>query len=166
MSSSDFKNSDYRIDIGQMLRDVYYSKHRELYRNFCSLSDFEDLLFSQTIEQIDENLSNYLSRGFNYLASQKDEGFVDFTFDDNNINFNHATTSDVRHYLSQNSLAHLYAHMALWLMDNTDIEDHLTPYYHLIEMSLYYMTFECRRYHAAERLLSNTPYLRNRFRNR
>lgn len=166
MSHSHNPVSSYRIDIKGEINKVYKNKHRELYREFATLQDFEKLFFDQSLSLIDENLNRYLHRGYHYLNSQADEGFVDFTHDDNNIEFNQVTT-DIQRYLAENSLAHLYAHLALTLMDTTDIEDHLSQHYHLIDMSSFYLTFECRRFHATtERLFNSSPYLRDCLRRR
>ena len=138
-------SSDYRIDLEKQLSKVYNSKHRELLREFYSFRDFRDLFFSQPIELVDVEMQKYLNRGYNYLSSEEAEGFVDYTFDDNNINFNHETMDGVRHYVLANALAHLYASITLWLMDNTDIEDYLDQMYHLTSISKWYMQFEYRK---------------------
>ena len=138
-------SSDYRIDLEKQLSKVYNSKHRELLREFYSFRDFRDLFFSQPIELVDEEMQKYLNRGYNYLSSEEAEGFVDCTFDDNNINFNHETMVGIKGYILSNALAHLYASITLWLMDYTDIEDYLDEMYHLTSFSKWYMRFEHRR---------------------
>ena len=145
LSSPSMQTSAYRVDIRQEIKEVYYSRHRELLREFVSLRDFESMFLDQEIEEIDSQLNRYFHRGYNYLSGQEVDGFVDFTFDDENIQFNHVSASEVSRYLIQNAFAHLYAHIVLWLMDNTDIEDHLSSSYHLANMSMYYMTFSYRR---------------------
>lgn len=140
----EFKHTVFRFDIIRVISDAYNDRHRDLLREFASLNEFEDLFFNQYIDEIDRQLSEYLSRGYNFLDSQKEEGFIDFTYDDRNINFNHATISEVKKYVLSNSLAHLYALMALRLMDDTDIEDILGHGLHLVKITKWHMTFEER----------------------
>jgi len=134
----------YRFDLRRHIEKVYYSRHREIFREFNSLREFEDCFYKQDLNMISDELHRYFSRGFNYLASQEDEGFVDFTHDDENINFNYATMSEVKRYLMANAMAHLYASMALSLMDQTDIEDHLSPDYVIEYMDPWFITFKYR----------------------
>lgn len=134
----------YRFDLKRHMEKVYYSQHRELFREFNSLRDFEDCFFKQPLDMISDELHRYFSRGFNYLASQEDEGFVDFTFDDENINFGYETMNEIKRYLMNNAMAHLYASMALELMDQTDIEDHLSPNYVIEYMNSWFITFKHR----------------------
>lgn len=138
-------SSDYRMDLIAMINKVYNSKHRELLREFFAYSNFKDLFLSQSIETIDDELQHYLTRGYSYLSSQESEGFVDFTFDDNNINFNQANLDTISQYILSNAYAHLYAAIVLWLLDHTDIEEHLDQTYHLIAMSKWYLRFDYRR---------------------
>lgn len=135
------KDIVFSFNIMRIISDVYYDRHRELLREFASLVEFEDLFFDQYIREIDEQLSGYLSRGYNFLNAQKEDGFIDFTYDDKNINFNHVTISEVKKYVLSNSLAHLYAYIALKLMDDTDIEDYLNYNLHLVRITKWNMTF-------------------------
>ena len=138
-------SSDYRIDLEKQLSKVYSSKPRELLREFYSFRDFRDLFFSQPIELVDEGMQKYLNRGYNYLSSEAEEGFVDYTFNDDNISFGNETMVGIKGYILSNALAHLYASITLWLMDNTDIEDYLDQMYHLTSISKWYMQFEYRK---------------------
>ena len=138
-------SSDYRIDLEKQLSKVYNSKHRELLREFYSFRDFRDLFFSQPIELVDVEMQKYLNRGYNYLSSEEAEGFVDYTFNDDNISFGNETMVGIKGYILSNALAHLYASITLWLMDYTDIEDYLDEMYHLTSFSKWYMRFEHRR---------------------
>ena len=142
--SQDYKTSVFSFNIMKVISDVYHDRHRDLVREFASLNEFEDLFFAQYIHEIDNQLSEYLSRGQNFLNAQKDDGFIDFTYDDRNINFNHVTISEVKKYVLSNALAHLYAYIALKLMDDTDIEDYLNSGFHLIKITKWNMTFEER----------------------
>lgn len=141
----DMKSSSYRFNIQQQISTVYYDRHRELLREFFTLREFEDHFFRQDLSVINDQLHTYFSLGYNYLDSQKDEGFIEFTFNDDNINFNYAYMDEIKSYVLRNALAHLFAHCALWLMDNSDIEDYLAPNYELVEISRGLVTFSYRK---------------------
>lgn len=141
----DMTTSVYRFDLHGHIREVYYSKHRELLREFCTLSEFENYFFDQELAVINDRLHDYFSLGYRYLATQQEEGFIEFTFDDENINFKKVNMSEIKRYLVKNAMAHLFASIALWLMDNTDIEDSLSPDYELTKMTPWYMTFSYRK---------------------
>ena len=138
-------SSDYRIDLVTHLSKVFNSKHRELLRTFYTFEEFRELFFDQTVRQVDDELQKYLNRGYNYLSSEAEEGFVDYTFNDDNISFGNETMVGIKGYVLSNALAHLYASITLWLMDYTDIEDYLDEMYHLTSFSKWYMRFEHRR---------------------
>lgn len=144
--SVDMGSYTYRFDICRIISKVYYSKHREVFREFNGLSEFEDCFFEQQLSLVNDQLHTYFSRGYNYLEQQEREGFVEFTFDDENINFHHVGFSEVKRYLMSNAMAHLYAAIALKLMDDTDIEDHLSSGLRLTHMTPWYMTFSYRTY--------------------
>lgn len=142
----DMNTCTYRFDLKRHLREVYHSRYREIFREFNSLTEFEECFYRQSLDLVTDELHRYFARGYNYLECQSREGFTDFTYDDENINFNHVGFSEVKRYLMANALSHLYASMALSLMDDTDIEDHLSPDYILEYMDPWFMTFSYRTY--------------------
>lgn len=136
----------YRFDLRRHIKEVYNSYYREVFREFVSIEEFEDCIYRQDLETISDHLHRFFSHGYRYLSMQEQEGFVAFTHDDENINFNYVGFSEVKRYLLANAMEHLYASMALSLMENTDIEDHLSPDYELAYMDRWFMTFSYRVY--------------------
>lgn len=134
----------YRFDLRRHIKEVYNSSYREVFREFVSIEEFESCLYRQDLVSISDQLHRYFSYGYRYLSQKADDGFVAFTHDDENINFNSVGFSEVKRYLLANAMEHLYASMALELMENTDIEDHLSPDYEIAYMDRWFMTFSYR----------------------
>lgn len=142
--SREYRTYRFDIDLDRIISKVYFSRHRELLREFASLEDFKDVLFSYSMIVINDQLSYFLNIGFNLLETQEDDGFVDFVEDETFLKFDTRSFSEVKTYLIENAIHHFYAYLALRLMEDTDIEDYLNRNLHLIKITKWYFIFKGR----------------------
>ena len=130
----------YSINISRLIEDVYYSKSREIAREFVSLKKFSDSVLHH-VEHIAEEIMQKMYMGYRYLLAESREDFINTTFSDESCISEYTSLYYIADELLNNLVAHFCCKLDFYLLDTTDIDEFLDYSIKLTTVTKYNVTF-------------------------